>query len=407
MPGASGTIPGAMQPAGRRGSAPDPRPSRAPGTQSGARHRVQNLLLSLGVGLLLAVAAVIFLVVSWSVLGVGGRAAVMLGCTALAALGARQASRKALTATAEAVALLAVGLALLDAWGARNAGLAGLTASTGRSTWAGACATVAALAATFARTVPARALRVLRPPCSRCCPVRCWPSRSRTAPARRSPCVATGLVLTAAAELASVARWPFGPATRDARLVLVVGGAATYAAAALTALGAAYTEPGALVPGVLLLLVLAGGAALASATLPALESPGSVVATGLVVAAAWAPFAVEAAPAWAPVGMAAAVAALLALAALLPAARRRGSGGDPGGPAAAPALTAAEPLAAVVAGQLGWLDNPWSSPGRGDAFELLDRAALEVSPDRWGAEVPLLLLVVAAALGSLRWCTVG
>src|SRR4051794_27654482 len=120
------------------------------------RHRVQNLLLSLGVGLL-AVAAVIFLVVSWSVLGTGGRAAVLLGCTALAAAGARQAFRRTLTATAEAVALLTVGLALLDAWGARSAGLAGLDRADGAVYWAGAFATVAVLAATFARSVPVRA----------------------------------------------------------------------------------------------------------------------------------------------------------------------------------------------------------------------------------------------------------
>src|SRR5687767_959205 len=77
---------------------PAPAPVPAP---EWSRARVQNLLLALGV-LLLAVAAVIFLVVSWGVLGVGGRAAVMTAFTAIAAAGATVAARRGLSATGEA-----------------------------------------------------------------------------------------------------------------------------------------------------------------------------------------------------------------------------------------------------------------------------------------------------------------
>src|SRR3954447_2671792 len=96
--------------------------------------------------------------------------------------------------------------------------------------------------------------------------------------------------------------------------------------------------------------------------------------------------------------MAAAVAVLLLLAALLPAHRRPAPVAALAALLLPPALSAAEPLAVVVAGQLGWLAHAWSGTGHGDAFQALDRAALEVSPERWAAEVPLLLLVVAAAL---------
>ena len=120
---------------------------------------MQNLLLALGV-LLLAVAAVIFLVVSWGVLGVGGRAAVMTAFTAIAAAGATVAARRGLSATGEAVATLTVGLGLLDAYGARSAGLADLDATAGLAYWAGALALIALAAGAWAVLLPLRSLRL-------------------------------------------------------------------------------------------------------------------------------------------------------------------------------------------------------------------------------------------------------
>ncbi|PRY01902.1 SCO7613 C-terminal domain-containing membrane protein [Allonocardiopsis opalescens] len=80
-----------------------------------SRHSVRNLLLMLG-GALLAVAAVVFTVVSWGQLGIGARAAVLGGLTLLVGFLPLPLHRRGLTATAEAVAALALLLVLLDAY---------------------------------------------------------------------------------------------------------------------------------------------------------------------------------------------------------------------------------------------------------------------------------------------------
>ena len=131
---------------------PAPRPEWTP-------RRVQNLLLALGVGLL-GVAAVIFVAVSWGRLGVGGRAAVMTGVTAVAAYAGLATWRRGLTATAEALSLLTVGLALLDCAGARASDLLGLRSVDGAVFAAGSTAVVALAAGAGATVVRTRALRL-------------------------------------------------------------------------------------------------------------------------------------------------------------------------------------------------------------------------------------------------------
>lgn len=85
---------------------------------------VQNLLLALG-GVLLAVAAIAFTVISWGHLGIGGRATV-LGALTLAATGVPALLlRRSLTATAEVVACLGLVLLLLDAYALRQVALGG------------------------------------------------------------------------------------------------------------------------------------------------------------------------------------------------------------------------------------------------------------------------------------------
>src|SRR4051794_3568154 len=258
--------PAAQTPPGRS----DPRP-----TPEWTRRRVQNLLLSLGVGLL-AVAAVIFLVVSWSLLGIGGRAAVMLGCTALAAGGAALAHHKGLAATAEAVSLLSVGLALLDAWGARHAGLAGLDHAPGPEYWAGALAVVAALAAVTAVGVPTRGLRVPAAALA-LLPIPLLSLHASDGSGAPEAVLGAGLLLGCLLALGSAAAWPFGPTTGDARLVLAVGGATTWVAAAGASLGAAYGETGPVAAGSVLLLALAAVAAASAG----LRRPFAVLGSGL------------------------------------------------------------------------------------------------------------------------------
>jgi hypothetical protein len=87
----------------------------------------KNVLLILG-GLLLTVAAVVFTVVSWGRLGMGGRAAVLAAFTALVMLAPVVLSRRRLTATAETVAGFAVALLLLDGYAARQVGFLGVDA---------------------------------------------------------------------------------------------------------------------------------------------------------------------------------------------------------------------------------------------------------------------------------------
>ncbi|MGN6299634.1 MAG: SCO7613 C-terminal domain-containing membrane protein [Angustibacter sp.] len=83
---------------------------------------VQQLLLTGGV-VLLFVAAVVFIAVAWRRIGTGGQVAVLAVVTASGIAGARALARRGLLASAEAVAVLTVGLALLDAFAVRRYGL--------------------------------------------------------------------------------------------------------------------------------------------------------------------------------------------------------------------------------------------------------------------------------------------
>jgi hypothetical protein len=82
---------------------------------------VPKILLGLGATCLL-VAAVIFLAVAWSWLGVGGRTAVLVGLTGATALGGQWLARRGLGVGAESLTAVALGLLVLDLFGARRAG---------------------------------------------------------------------------------------------------------------------------------------------------------------------------------------------------------------------------------------------------------------------------------------------
>ncbi|MCW2881914.1 MAG: hypothetical protein JWQ95_6014 [Sphaerisporangium sp.] len=148
--GAVGPYPGAAAGDGGRG-----------GAGAGARPRevsagaVQNLLLILG-GLLLTVAAVVFTVVSWGRLGIGGRAAVLAGFTALAMLAPVVLARRRLTATAETVAGFAIALLLLDGYAARQVGFLGFDAIEVLDYTGGVCGLIALILVAYARVVSLR-----------------------------------------------------------------------------------------------------------------------------------------------------------------------------------------------------------------------------------------------------------
>jgi hypothetical protein len=85
---------------------------------------VPKILLGLGATCLL-VAAVIFLAVAWSWLGVGGRTAVLVGLTVTTALAGQWLAHRDLGVAAEALTTVALGLVVLDVFGAENAGWLG------------------------------------------------------------------------------------------------------------------------------------------------------------------------------------------------------------------------------------------------------------------------------------------
>ena len=106
----------------------------------------QQLLLAVG-ALLVLTAAVVFVAVTWSAIGVLGQVGVMALATTATGVGALQLSRRRLAATAQTLAVLTVGLAVLDVGAAYTLNLAGLGDLDGPSY---ACAAAALLAAAFA-----------------------------------------------------------------------------------------------------------------------------------------------------------------------------------------------------------------------------------------------------------------
>jgi hypothetical protein len=97
--------------------APPPAPVRH-GLQGAS---VPKILLGLGATCLL-VAAIIFLAVAWTWLGVGGRTVVLVAMTAASGAGGLALGRRGLRVGAEALITVAFGLVVLDVVGADNAG---------------------------------------------------------------------------------------------------------------------------------------------------------------------------------------------------------------------------------------------------------------------------------------------
>ncbi|POX43261.1 hypothetical protein C3486_01575 [Streptomyces sp. Ru73] len=108
----------------------------------------RTALLIVG-GVLVVVAALVFTVVSWGRLGIGGRAAVLLALTACALTLPRPLRRRQLTATAEAAAAVGLALVLLDGYAAREAGLGGLDRVGTAGYWAVLTALTAVGAAAY------------------------------------------------------------------------------------------------------------------------------------------------------------------------------------------------------------------------------------------------------------------
>lgn len=369
-------------------------PAAAP-RQEWTPRRVQNLLLGLGVALL-AVAAVIFVAVSWGRLGVGGRAAVMTGVTALAAAGARAADRRRLTATAEALSLLTVGLALLDCAGAWASDLAGLRSRPGEVVAALSTALVATLAAAGSTVLRTRALRLSAAGLGQL-PVPLVALNLADSSDHPGALLATAAIAQAIAGAAAVQLWRGRPDTRDARVLVAVGAALAAVAGTGLSLGAAYLEDGSLVAGTALLLVLVLAIAVVGELLGGANA-GILrgTASALLVAAAWAPLVARVPDRWVPPALALAAAVPLGLARLLPADRRRPAAVVTLAAALLPAVAAVPAVLLGVVGRLQCLGSAWQSAA-GDARGRL--VTVETSELDVGLEtlVPALLVLLVAA----------
>ncbi len=130
-------------------AAPPAAPPTAPPTTGGGV-RLQHLLLGLG-AFCLVVAAVVFAAVTWHRLGAVAQGAILLGFTGLAGGAAAFCRSRDLRSTAEAIALVAVALALADVHAERVGLLGDADASV---VWSAGLALVAAATWAFSRVVP-------------------------------------------------------------------------------------------------------------------------------------------------------------------------------------------------------------------------------------------------------------
>lgn len=134
-------------------------PPREPHPGTGvAGASVPRILLGLG-ALCLLVAALVFLAVTWSAMGVAGRTATLVGFTAVAGGLTAWAARRNLRAAAESLGVVALGLLAFDLFGARDAGWLGDVTTPGFAVVLGSVLALAGVAAaTAVRRTPASAL---------------------------------------------------------------------------------------------------------------------------------------------------------------------------------------------------------------------------------------------------------
>ncbi len=376
---------------------PGPRPAKETSPK-----QVQNTLLGLG-ALLLALAGTVFAAVTYQSLGAVGRALVLLILTGLAVAAPQLLLRRGLSASAEAVASVAVVLAVLDAGALRRAGLA---ADAELSTYAAVSATVlAAAAAGWAAVMPLRAARLTAVLAAQISVVLLL-VRLEVSP------VVAALSLTALAAVdlfvaaAGAGRLPAfvtpgrsgSPAGSGDRTgwrlpvdvqvaTMVLGAGAAGVALLISLAGLANGDRGAGAA----LLALAALAVAAATGLPRQREVLTGLAVPLVATAALAvirPSLTEPQEPLVPVAV-----ALLALqvAALLPRLLRRGPVWGSMAVVLAALLAVAEPVLLALAGPLTWLVNPWTLTGT----EARDAV---LQGERWTGTVVTLVVLAAAAL---------
>ncbi|WP_188114419.1 SCO7613 C-terminal domain-containing membrane protein, partial [Streptomyces apricus] len=348
---------------------------------------VQNVLLVLG-GVLLAVAAIAFTLVSWGHLGIAGRSAVLGTVTAAALAAPVPLLRRGLRSTAESVAGLGLALTILDAYALHEVALPGVDGT-------GYAAAASALLA-VAWTAYGLGLGALRLPLPAAVGAAQLPLLLWAVAAGGGHHTLTAAVLVTAAFDAAVALSVSLPAVR------AVAAAGAYGAGAWGALAAfvlAYeaTSPGAATRAAALLALAAAIALGAAHRAPAARAAVPLAAAGglIAVAAAGGVLRPVLPTAWTvPASLACGIALLAVRGTRLPPAVRRGLRWS-SATVQALALTWTLPVVTLVLfGPAGWAARVWSATPA-DA-----RAAVTVSAP-WppaAQTVPLVLAAVAAVL---------
>ncbi|MFI6584041.1 SCO7613 C-terminal domain-containing membrane protein [Embleya sp. NPDC050493] len=365
------------------------------------RRRVARIVLGAGV-LLVVLAAVVFVAVTWNRTGTGGRALVMALALVLCAAGTTLAERRELPATAEAMAALTVAMGLLDGYAAWAADLAGVRDGSAMLVGAATLLAVGGAAALGSVVAPLRALRIsaallLQGPLPL---VIAWFGVGR---ASLLP-LAIGLGLQAAVDVVLLRRI-YAEAARGLRIVAEVGVLCYW----LTAVVLTFAEgaSGASAGTMLALAAIAGGIAFVLRRAPVVRHlasasamAGSLAATALLLATRPAGEESDLPIAWAGVGLLLVV--LVAMAPLFAVPR-----GFRAGPLAvlvpltvAPAFWVVATPAVALAGPLSWPRRAWSL-GSADTGS---RDAIMAGSD-WDFGLAPLVLLPAAALVALTGVT--
>ncbi|MFE2762434.1 SCO7613 C-terminal domain-containing membrane protein [Streptomyces halstedii] len=375
----------------RRQAAPfawGPPPRTAPAASVSGARGAQNVLLVLG-GLLLAVAAIAFTLLSWGEMGIAGRSAVLAAVTAGALAAPAALLRRGLSSTAEALAAPALVLTVLDAYalhavalpGADGAGYAAAASVVLASLWAAYGLWLGRLRVPLPAAVTAAQL-----------PLVLW------AWSAGAPAVVFGwaLLVTAAADAVVAARCG-GLAVR---VTAWSWAAVTGAVALLIGLAASLSADGVFSAAGPAALLLAGAVAVAAA---GWRAPTEWAVAGGAVAGAAAVAAVGGMPraavpwSWAVVVYLLCAAALSAVERLraVPRPVVRGALGASAAVAAGAVLLVLPVVAAALLGPVALPAGVWSGAPEGV------REALGASMP-WGdvAPAPVVLVVVAALLGA-------
>jgi hypothetical protein len=358
-------------------------------------YSIQTVLLALG-GLLLAVAAIAFTVFAWGRFGIPGRAIVLAGLTTVTLAVPAVLVRYRLSATAETIAVVGLVLVALDGYAAWRVGLFGVDTALHVRTYAGlVAAAVTVVGLCYSLLVPLRLPRLAAVLTGQAV----LPLLASAMDLTALP-MGTVAAVVVAVDLAVVA---FALRVRMIpELVLAAVAAGVAAIVALTGIGweLGFSPDHRILPAALLLAGL-GGMGLIAAMLTGTAWARHVAAAVAVLAVAVGAYRTYLTTELDLHLTAAGVLALLlvAAAAVVPPAWRRGALAGSGAVLGAAVVVPAIWTAVAAAAPLTWLLEAWSVPSALSAAALASGASLAPEPD---VAYALAALAVAATVLAAR-----